>query len=76
LHWNQHTGFADGTPTWGAATPVGDGWQDFEALTASNDGVLYAVHRSGILSWYRHDGFADGSKSWRIVQEIGQGWVP
>jgi hypothetical protein len=67
LLWYKHEGWQDGTFRWAAGgNPriVGHGWQGFQFVTASSDGVIYGINANGEVRWYKHLGWLDGTGAW------------
>jgi hypothetical protein len=79
LMWDWHYGYMSGegleTPAaWEARKQVGTGWNDFEHVFATGNGIIYAVTRDGKLMWRHHRGYKDGSLAWDPARQFGTGW--
>ncbi len=79
LKWTRHnafmTGAGTGTPgAWESRKDVGTGWNDFERVFSTGDGVVYAVTHDGKLMWYHHLGYKDGRFAWDPTKQVGNGW--
>lgn len=75
LLWYQHTGFRDGTKTWTGPVLIHSGFDQFDTVEASSDGVLYCrKDEYDELYWYKHLGYKTGAASWADYKHVGTGW--
>lgn len=64
-----------GQTAWEGPKEVGRGWQNFQHVFASNEGVIYAITKEGKLLWYKHQGYRNGSSIWLGPREVASaGW--
>lgn len=80
LIWYRHDGWHNGSNVWanrGAGANVGNGFQDFQFVFATSNGVIYGVRPNGDLMWYQHNrrqqGLADFAHRGAGVR-VGYGW--
>ena len=76
LMWYKHLGKNSGTTSWEGGRKVGGGWQAFEKVFATSDGIVYGIKPNGDLMWYKHLGKDDGSWNWvnGNGRKVGGGW--
>ncbi|MEP6633165.1 MAG: tachylectin-related carbohydrate-binding protein [Luteimonas sp.] len=79
LKWTRHNAFMTGAAVgtsgaWESRKDVGTGWNNFERVFSTGNGIVYAVTHDGKLMWYHHKGYQDGRFAWDAPQPVGTGW--
>lgn len=76
----QHDGYATGAAEWQKDRVVGTGWNGFQQIIPSSDGVILGILPNGDLMWYKHlgltspVGFDRLRETWEGPVMIGSGW--
>ncbi len=68
LVYYRHSGWLTGSGVWsnGGGLVIGDGWQQFKTVLASEDGQLFGITQDGEARWYKRlfTEVATGAGSW------------
>jgi hypothetical protein len=79
LLWYKNDGWEDGARRWanGSSRRVGQSWQNFLSVFATNNGVIYGIMPNGDLLWYKHEGYENGASRWACNSGavVGNGWA-
>jgi Tachylectin len=80
LHWYQHTDWQNGTTGEGhfrGGNKVGEGWNIFQTVFATSNGIIYGIKPNGDLHWYQHTDWQNGTtgeRHFRGGNKVGEGW--